>query len=269
MRQRLKELERRLRPVESGVTQLAGFERRVAAARLDVGRLDYEPRELFLRIDSPAVLVRLRACAKEPWTVAWIESDVGPGEVLYDVGANTGPYSLIAASAGEGRRVVALEPAGTTYGSLLVNVALNELATTITPLPIALSDATGLATLELSSLEPGDALHTLDDVPVRYSSSPSTLRQPTLAYRLDDLVTQLDVPFPNHLKIDVDGAELAILRGAERTLSDKRLRSLLIEVEVTLGDDVVALLDSVGFPIAERHQRRDADTHWYGIFKRG
>lgn len=268
LRQRLKEVERRLRPVEAGVARLASMEQRFAVARLDVGRLDYEPRDLLLRIDSPSALMRLRACRKEPWTVAWIESHVGPGEVFYDIGANTGPYSLIAASAGEARHVVALEPAATTYGSLVVNVALNELEGVITALPVALSDATGLATLELRSLEPGDALHALDDVPVRYGDWKPVLRQPALSYRLDDLARRLDVPFPNHLKIDVDGAELSVLRGAERSLADPRLKSLLIEIEATLGEDVVAALTAAGFALAERHQRRDTDTHWYGIFTR-
>ena len=40
---------------------------------------------------------RAASCAKEPWTVNWLRDAVGPGDVLYDIGANVGAFSLVAA----------------------------------------------------------------------------------------------------------------------------------------------------------------------------
>ncbi|HAH65824.1 MAG TPA: hypothetical protein DCL72_10205 [Rhizobiales bacterium] len=52
-----------------------------------------------------------------------------------------------------------------------------------------------------------------------------------LGYPLDDFVDKFAPPFPQHLKIDVDGNEDMILHGAGRTLADHRLRSVSIELD--------------------------------------
>src|ERR671932_123659 len=61
------------------------------------------------------ILSRLRPVAKEPWTVRWLERSLRDGDVLYDVGANVGAYSLIAAALGA--QVVAIEPAYANYAA--------------------------------------------------------------------------------------------------------------------------------------------------------
>src|SRR5438046_1543914 len=77
-----------------------------------IGRLDYPGADLRIGVTSRTeILSRLRPCEKEPWTVAWLERTVRPGDVLWDVGANVGAYSLIAASLGrEAAQIVAVEP---------------------------------------------------------------------------------------------------------------------------------------------------------------
>jgi len=62
-----------------------------------VKKLDYENRDIYLNIDSNSEYkVRLHSCKKEPETIKWIESVLNTGDVLYDVGANIGAYSLVA-----------------------------------------------------------------------------------------------------------------------------------------------------------------------------
>src|SRR5579862_9056307 len=70
--------------------------------------LDYE--RAPLRIVASAYR-RQATAAKEPFTVEWIEQSLRGGGVLYDVGANVGGYSLIAAAQNPSVRVVAFEPA--------------------------------------------------------------------------------------------------------------------------------------------------------------
>ena len=102
-----------------------------------VGKLDYKPHDIWLNIQSRGEFVtRLTSCAKEPETVAWIEELVRPGDVMFDIGANVGAYSLVASKATQGEAsIYAFEPAFTNYPQLCRNIMLNECSNSIVPLP--------------------------------------------------------------------------------------------------------------------------------------
>jgi FkbM family methyltransferase len=229
-----------------------------------VGRIDYEGTEVLIGVTSRAeIMSRLRPVAKEPWTVRWLEQTGRPGDVFYDIGANVGSYSLIAAALR--LRVVAFEPGYASYAALCDNIVLNRRESTITPLPAVLAERTGLATLGYSDVVAGAAEHTLDP------AGEAAYRQPVLAYRLDDLVDQFGLPPPALLKVDVDGAEASVLAGGVRTLAEEGLRSVLVEIDRRRGDDVVRALSAAGFAVAERIEERDGEPLnriWYGIFER-
>lgn len=266
---RLKRVTRELKRINYEVARIGERERKWSDAAINLGRLDYEPRDVFMRLDSPHAVRRTRSCEKEPWTVSWIERHVGPGDVLFDVGANVGPYALVAATAGEGRRVVALEPSAITFATLCANAVLNDVGDVLIALQIALGEETTLTTLALRDLASGSAFHVLGGGSVRHPPFEPMWSQPVLSFRLDDLLAQFALPFPSHLKIDVDGHELAVLLGAPRTLDDPRVRTVLIEIEESNADEVTETLTGHGFSLDARHQREDdAVTHWYGLFVR-
>jgi FkbM family methyltransferase len=233
------------------------------------GRLDYADAEIYMRVTSKREKMRLHACRKEPWTIQWIERWIQAGEVLYDVGANVGAYSLIAAKA-VGARVVAFEPGYANYGALCENVMLNGLSDSITPLPTGLAAHTRMSAFEYTDVQPGAAQHALVEVAPITTFTP-IFRQPVMTHRLDDLIEQFDLPVPNHIKIDVDGAEMAVLDGARRTLDNPALRSVLIEVFVNQADDVVHELAAHGLHLHQKDERVNKAGQilvWYGIFNR-
>jgi FkbM family methyltransferase len=119
--------------------------------------LDYEGAEILLGVPSKSAQARLRGCAKEPWTVQWIEGWIQPDEVLYDIGANVGAYSLVAALSPAVRaRVVAVEPGYPTFAALSDNVVRNRAQGRVTALPVALGRSTTLQSLQLRTLsDPG------------------------------------------------------------------------------------------------------------------
>jgi hypothetical protein len=70
------------------------------------------------------------------------------------------------------------------------------------------------------------------------------------AYSIDSLVKSKVVPFPNHIKIDVDGIEPLILAGAQETLADVRLLLIIVEVDERdekLVDGIMDRLSLNGF----------------------
>ena len=184
---------------------------------------------------------------KEPDTLDWIDSSFQPGETIYDVGANIGQYSLYAAHRLRGRaRILAFEPEALNQAKLNKNILLNDLGKVVTAYPIAVSDRTAIQHFYSKTFAPGAALHALGE-PVTQGAvafAPQN-RQGTMAVSLDDLTGRFGLPFPNHVKIDVDGIEDKIVAGASRTLEDTRLKTVLIEVY--MFDDMARNIETAFF----------------------
>jgi FkbM family methyltransferase len=236
--------------------------------RISVAKLDYPARDVYLRLDSRYAPGRIRACAKEPFTVAWLERWLRPGEVLYDVGANVGPYALLAASLhGSDVQVVAIEPAYATFAALCDNIVLNELGDRVFPLNVVLGADTELGTLNYRDLEPGAGMHSTGNRGFLEGPYEPAYRQPVLTYGLDDLLSRFPLPRPNHLKLDVDGSELDVLAGATQLLTSADLRTVMIEINQREAEQTVSLLVGRGLTLHERYDSPAGD-HWYGLFAR-
>lgn len=224
-----------------------------------VEKMDYERRDVLLNIDSRIEYeTRLHSCRKEPDTVEWIETFLKSGDVLFDVGANVGAYSLVAAKFFDGAvKVYAFEPAFLNYTQLCKNVYLNGCQGSVIPLPIALSGKTALGVFNYHNLIPGGALHTLGAaVDHKGETFVPAFTQHILGYRLDDLIRQFGIPVPSHIKIDVDGIEMEVLEGARETLSNPSLRSVIVELEAGEGErQITELLTSKGFELHSKYGR--------------
>lgn len=180
-----------------------------------------------LRFVCPNRLTRWRVetlATKEPGTLAWI-GGFAPGAVIWDVGANVGLYSLYAACA-RGCRVIAFEPTPANFALLAKNVEINGFEQHVHAFPVALGARSGIGQLSMRTTEPGSACAVLGD-----EDSAAKARLACLSYSVDRFIADFAPPFPQHIKIDVDGAEEGIVEGAEQTLADARLLSLLIECD--------------------------------------
>jgi FkbM family methyltransferase len=130
------------------------------------------------------------------------------GEVALDVGANIGNHSLFLADIF--KRVIAFEPNSLARSILEINLELNEIGN-IELRPFGLSDQSGIATLTFDLLNLGAATSA---EPKRKSAA---VRQSTIELIAGDDV--IDVPERvGFIKIDVEGAEEAVLKGLKQTL---------------------------------------------------
>lgn len=177
---------------------------------------------------------------KEPETLAWIDG-FQAGDVLWDIGANIGCYSLYAASRKD-IKVCAFEPSPVNFWLLAANAAMNNFSDRLVTYPFALSKNTRVVQW-LPHVSPGSA----DNQLLREEGGGSVAVQ---TYSVDELIAIQAAPFPNHIKLDVDGIEPMILAGAEKTLADARLSSVMVEVDesdkATMGG-IVELFMRSGF----------------------
>jgi FkbM family methyltransferase len=169
---------------------------------------------------------------QDPAMLDWLGT-FEEGEVFYDVGANCGTVTLAAGAMHRERiTIVAVEPAYTNFESLVRNLSRNGLLAFTIPLQVALKERTGIERLNYyGSTDAGTAFHAIGN-PVDYEGNQFTPVEAQLmpAYALDDLIAVLKLPVPTRMKIDVDGHEGPLLRGAVDTLARGSINELAIEI---------------------------------------
>ncbi len=230
------------------VTALQSPKRRAMTLSRLMGSLDAEAAHTIATRHGPIRTLPLRgphlaAAAigfdeEEPETLAWMDG-FEAGDVFYDVGAATGLFSMYAALK-PGVAVYAFEPKATSFGVLVEHLALNGMGDRVFPLAIALSDKTEATRLSLSQMAAGSGGNSVGGAPDQFGLTQYTFSQGALAYRLDDLIAAFALPAPTQLKIDVDGIEGVILKGAPNTLA--KVKSVMIEVEGQNADQADARL---------------------------
>lgn len=165
---------------------------------------------------------------KEPETLRWIES-FEVGEYFFDIGANIGLYSLYACSMGS--RVVAFEPMPYNFTRLLENMRLNDFMESMVCSNIGIADSEKADMVNLY-----DTLAGTSEV-IKTSQADSldfyTAFLPLGAMILNSFKETREYPY--HIKIDVDGGELDIIKGLD--FDDEQLKSLLIEWDKKKNDN--------------------------------
>jgi FkbM family methyltransferase len=165
------------------------------------------------------------------WTVGWTCFQTGrwephvercirellrPGDTALDVGANLGYFTTVMAQCVGGHgKVWAFEPVPPTFDRLRLSISLNGFGQ-VTPLAVALGDADAAAQITFDPRFAGSA--SLHGDP----GAPHSESHPVPVHRLDDLVASGTIGRPRLVKIDVEGHELAVVRGALQTLAASR-----------------------------------------------
>jgi len=202
--------------------------------------------------------------SKERDTLAWIET-FQPADVLADIGANVGMYTVWAAKT-RGVRVLAFEPESQNYGLLNMNLYLNGLSEQVSAYCMAISDVAGFDSFYMGRFEPGGSCHAFGQaVDPNLKPMRPAFRQGCFAAPLDELVEAGAVPPPTHVKIDVDGLEHAVIAGMNQVLASPDLKSVLVEINGNL-DEHKAIIDQMierGFHIDDRQRAASMQTEGY------
>ncbi|QGH72683.1 MAG: methyltransferase [Podoviridae sp. ctQNx1] len=203
---------------------------------------------------------------KEPDTIIWL-NDMKPGEVLYDVGANIGQYSIYAAK--RGVKVYAFEPEAQNFAILQKNIFLNKL-TNCTAFPICLSDEIVINTLRLSGLIAGGSCHSFGaDMDYHGNEKHFQHEQGSIAVPMDYFLAHTQAQPPDHIKIDVDGFEHLVLDGADDCIGF--VKTILCEMDSKRKehmDWMHLLCDKYGFHVDEKQiecaRRKDGSFEGIG-----
>ncbi len=219
-----------------------------------IHQLDYPDQPLYM-CDN----IRIASCTKEPDTIRWIQT-FQKDDIAFDIGANVGAYSLVMSLFA--KKVYAFEPAVMNHAllckNMVINIQKNTIPSNIVPLNVALAENIKIDTLNYVNTNLGKSGHQINGRTVDCFGNPfqPRLSHEVLCFSIDSFIELFKLPAPNHMKMDVDGIEWDILKGARKTLADPRMKSLLIESDIDKPETkaIHDLVTSKNFSLAEKYQ---------------
>lgn len=182
---------------------------------------------------------------------------------VLDIGANEGFYSLRIKQQNRDARVLAVEPVKESYTRLTDNIALNSCSRLHT-VQAAVDSAAGRITLQRHTGVPTVTSKNVDQLNQSWIKREHIIEEPAEAYRLDALVFRYrEYGFDgiDLIKIDVEGAELDVLKGAAETL-EKTSRIVVEWHSPRLRDAVIAWLAQCNFRLLHAEKQRFGDLYF-------
>ena len=195
---------------------------------------------------------------KEPITITWMDN-MQQGDIVIDIGANVGMYSLMSAVS-RSARVYAFEPEASNYNLLCQNIRLNNVQDKITAYCAGNLDYDGFSVLNIAQdrdVGPGGSCHTVEaELNFDLSRMNVAFKQGINTVMLDTFCKQMNI-VPDHIKMDVDGLEHRVINGGLETI--QKARTVIIELNTNLKEhnDSVSKMKSLGFKLDET-QVKDA-----------
>jgi len=162
------------------------------------------------------------------------EAEIEPGTVIYDIGANVGYFSLLAAVlTGKEGKVFAFEPLPRNIEFLRKHIELNKMAQ-ISVIEAAVSDHSGEAYFDLGASSAMGHLSEAGEMRVRMVC-------------LDEMLDKGELLPPDYIKLDVEGAEYEALQGARQLLEIHRPVLFLDTHNRNAHHLTIALLEEMGY----------------------
>jgi len=215
-----------------------------------------------ISVDNWRTLKRAKTySAKEPDTLDWLDK-FEPDSCYFDLGANIGQYSLYPVKKhGNKIRVYSFEPQSINYYLLNKNIYLNKLVNNITPYCIAVSGKSEFSKLYIPKFIPGGNRSQFGEADMKNMKNQTSHTQGMFGVTLDDLCSIWNFPLPNYIKIDVDGIEIPIIKGAMNVLGNHAVKSVIVE----LGTDeeqkeAVSLMKQAGLDVKLKTTRNWGET---------
>jgi FkbM family methyltransferase len=183
-----------------------------------------------LRVSSSTELHKHKTLGGERQLLTHLVEMVRPGDVVYDIGANIGLFTVIFAKAiGAKGRIIAFEPEEKAHRRLTENIQQNELAT-VEPFQFALGNQAGSLTLSADS-EAASGVHSA----VRATAvALDSTTQVVDVMTGDDFIAKYGAPLPNLIKLDVEGMEYDVLSGFSQALRSPICRLVVCEVHFSI-----------------------------------
>lgn len=204
---------------------------------------------------------------KEPETLEWIDKFDDSKEIYFwDIGSNIGLYSIYAAIQKKNISVISFEPSTSNLRILSRNISINNLQKKIKIFQIPLIDKkNSFSEMFERKFGEGESHNTLDQN-IGFDGKKIT---PNNSYQLfstsiDQLIRDKILNIPNYIKIDVDGLEHLILKGAFETLKNPNILEIQIEINENFDEQRKSILQIMEIcNYAFKEKKRNELSNYY------
>lgn len=192
--------------------------------------------------------------------------------VFYDIGASNGIFSVYAMN--KGLKVFSFEPEIQNFALLGTNTYQNSknCKHQSKVFNVALSDKNEMGNMYIAKFEAGGHMKILDKAQKvgEDTNFVPDFVQNVLKFTLDGIIEKYNLPVPEYIKIDVDGAELEVVNGGGNTLCNSILKSVFIELEDNKPEThiIIKKLQDYGFAKFTKIQVQHYDGLYNYIFRR-
>jgi FkbM family methyltransferase len=201
---------------------------------------------------------------KDPDTIKWIDS-FQDDAVFMDIGANIGVFSIYAAIRHRSK-IYAFEPDASNYYILNKNIEINNLNKEISAYCIGLNNVNGFGLLNMEDTSFGSAVkefsgRTVDVIKFGDHLKHVNYTQGSFGLTVDSICSDFGLDVPHYIKIDVDGIEEQIIEGAIQTLQNKKVKSVVVELETADKSypEIIRRIESTGLKLKKTSHGPDAD----------
>jgi FkbM family methyltransferase len=195
---------------------------------------------------------------------------IKPHEVMYDLGACEGRFSIYAAM--KGVKVFSFEPEAKNFSAFSQNIAINNIGEDkIKAINAGVGAKNGKAVINIGQPWEGGHQKVVEHGEIRNDLNFNFVEKQEIdLIAIDSFVEQGIYPAPNYLKIDIDGSEMPFLVGAAKTLQSENLKGIIFELNQMDPNfkNIIAILNKSGLVETQRYNVPNEPNLYNIIFTR-
>ena len=201
--------------------------------------------KIYLNLKESPMMLRRFLGRYEPQKTRFVLAEIEPGMTVVDVGVNKGYYTLMAASLLKGNgRVLSFEPSPDNCEWIRRSIDANGFEN-IKLFEIALSDAEGEMKLHLGTTS---GSHSITDTNFARSGDSVMVKTNTL----DNILAEEGIDGVDVMKVDVEGAEALVIKGASALLRRASRLKVAVDIHPQYGvnpESIVEAFEELGFEV--------------------
>ena len=200
---------------------------------------------------------------KEPETLEWIDTFDKSGDfIFWDIGANIGLYSIYNSLKHKKSQTISFEPSTSNLRVLSRNISINNLFDRIKIFTVPLTKGENkFLIMKEGEFQEGGALNSFgENFDFEGKKFSSKMNYQIYGTNINYLIDNKILDIPDYIKIDVDGIEHLILEGGNKYLSNKKIKSLSIEINENFTEQhekVIEIMKKNDFKILHKKHSED------------